>query len=116
MRLWFVEYGPAVVNVLMIDTSADAAAVPPLPVLSVLLPPFGSGSVAAAVALLSNAPAAVIVVVTVMVAFAPDARLEMVHGSDPQAPLTLVMVRLVAVSETWMFVAVDGPALAMKSV
>src|SRR5207248_82998 len=103
--LWLIEYGPAVVNVLTIDTSAEAAAVPPLPVLSVLLPLFGSGSFALAVALLSKAPTAVIVAMTVMVVFAPDARLEIVHGSDPQAPLTLVMVRLDGVSETWMFVA-----------
>jgi len=52
-----IEYGPAVVSVLTIDTSAEAAAVPPLPVLSVLLPLFGSGSFAATVAVLSNAPA-----------------------------------------------------------
>src|SRR5437667_366939 len=107
--------GPAVVSVFTTETSADAPAVPPLPVLSVLLPLFGSGSVAETVALLSNAPTAVIVAMTVMVVFAPESRLEIVHGSDPQAPLTLVMVRFVGVSETWMLVAVDGPALAMKS-
>src|SRR5438270_11462312 len=110
--LWLIEYGPAVVNVLTIDTSSDAVAVPPLPVLSVLLPGTGSGSVADTVALLSKAPAAVMVAVTVMVVFAPEARLEIVQGSDPQAPLTVVMVRCVGGSATWMFVAVDGPALA----
>ena len=59
---------------------------PPLPVLSVLLPGFGSGSVPDAVALLSNAPAALIVAVTVIVTFAPEARLAMVQGRAAQPP------------------------------
>src|SRR5436190_308056 len=96
---------------------SEAAAVPPLPVLSVLLPGFGSVSVAVAVALLSNAPGAMIVAVTVMTVFAPEARLAMMHGeNDVQAPLTFVMVRFAGVSVTLMFVAVDGPALATVSV
>ena len=90
---------------------------PPLPVLSVLLPGFGSGSVAETVALLSKAPAALMVAVTLMVTFAPEARLAMVQGRAAQPPpLTLVMVRFVGVSVTWTLVAVDGPALATNSV
>src|SRR5438270_10164172 len=85
------DLGPAVVNVLTIETSADAAAVPPLPVLSVLLPLFGSGSFAETVALLSNTPAAGMVAVTVMVVFAPKPRLAIVHGRAAQPPpVTLV--------------------------
>src|SRR5205807_1446640 len=115
--LWLIEYGPAVVNVLTIDTSADAAAVPPLPMLSVLLLTFGSGSFAETLAVLSKEPAAVIVAVTVMVAFEPMPRLAIVHGSAAQPPpVTLVMVRFVGVSVTCTFVAMDGPALATKSV
>src|SRR5436189_38756 len=109
--------GPAVVNVLTIETSADAAAVPPLPVLSVLLPVFGSDSVPFAVALSSTALSRSIVAVTVMTVFAPEARLAMMHGeNDVQAPLTIVVVRFAGVSVTLMFVAVDGPALATVSV
>src|SRR6476619_5835959 len=105
--LWPTEYGRCVVSVLTTDTSADAAALPPLPVLSVLLPGTGSDSFAATVAVLSNAPAALIVAVTVIVAFAPTPRLAMVHGSAAQPPpLTLVMVRFVGVSVTCTFVAV----------
>src|SRR5438046_15848 len=101
----------------MPTSSAAATAVPPLPVLSVLFDGFGSSSVAAAVALLSNAPAAVIVAVTLMVTFAPEARLAIVHGRAAQPPpLTLVIVRFVGVSVTWVLVAVDGPALATKRV
>ena len=62
---------------------------------------FGSGSVAETVAELSNAPAAVIVAVTLMVTFAPEARLAIVHGSAAQPPpLTVVMLRFVGVSVT----------------
>src|SRR5436309_15473560 len=98
-----------IVSVLTIETSAEAAAVPPLPVLSVLLAGTGSGSVAETVALLSNDPAAVIVAVTLMVAFAPEARLAIVHGSAAQPPpLTFVMLRFDGVSVTCTFVAVSG--------
>src|SRR4051812_48411465 len=98
--------------------SADVApVVPPLPVLSVLLPLLGSGSVAVAVALLSKAPAALMIAVTLMVTFAPEARLAMVQGRAAHPPpVTLVMVRCVGVSVTWMFVAVEGPALATTMV
>src|SRR5256885_402218 len=97
-------------------TSTDGApAVPPLPVLSVLFAGFGSGSVALTVVALSNAPEATIVAVTLIVTFAPTASEAMVHGRAAQAPVTLVMVRLVGVSVTWMLVAVDGPALVMRS-
>src|SRR5947209_3648156 len=101
----------------MSETSAEAAAVPPLPVESVLFAVFGSGSSAVAVALLSNVPEALIVAVTVMEVFAPEVRLAIVHGRAEQPdPLTLVMVRLAGVSVTWIDVAVDGPALATTSV
>src|SRR5215212_5128660 len=84
--VWPIVNGPLVVGVFTTDTSAEAAALPPLPVLSVLLALFGSGSVAETVALLSNAPAALMVAVTVIVAFAPEARLGIVHGSAAQPP------------------------------
>src|SRR5256885_150149 len=87
-------------------------AVPPLPVLSVLLAVLGSAAAAVAVVLLSKAPLAVMVAVTLMVPLAPLASEAMVHGSAEQAPLTLVMVRFVGVSVTWIDVAVDGPAFA----
>src|SRR5438105_2233954 len=95
------------------ETSADATAVPPLPVLSVLFDGSGSWELDEALALLSNGPTAVIVAVTVMVTFAPLAREAIVHGRAAQPPpLALVMLRCDGVSVTWMFVAVDGPALA----
>src|SRR5216684_300104 len=113
--VWPMVNGPAVVSVLTTETSADRVAVPPLPVLSVLLPTFGSGSVADTVALLSKAPTAVIVAVTLIVVLAPEARLGIVQGRAEQPPpLTLVMVRFVGVSVTCTLVAVDGPALATK--
>src|SRR5712691_8417900 len=109
--------GPAVTSVFTIEISAEGAAVPPLPALSVLFARFGSDSAGVAVAVLSNAPAAVIVAVTLMVVLAPEARLPIVQGSAAQPlPDTFVMLRFVGVSVTWMLVAVDGPALAMKSV
>ncbi len=105
--------GPAVVSVLTPDTSAEEPATPSLPLLSVLLAGIGSVSIADTVALLSNAPAATIVAVTVTVVLAPLARLGMVHGNATQPPpLTLVIVRFVGVSVTCTDVAVDGPALA----
>src|SRR5207253_10827069 len=96
---------------------ADAAAVPLLPVLSVLLAVFGSGSVAVAVAVLSNAPTGLIVAVTVIVAFAPEASEAIVHGRAAQPPpVTFVIVRFVGVSVTCTDVAVEGPAFATTSV
>src|SRR5947209_19000177 len=115
--LWPIVYGAAVVNVLTIDTSADAAAVPPLPMLSVLLVTFGSGSLAETFAVLSNEPAALIVAVTVMVTFDPTPRVAIVHGSALQPPpVTFVMARFVGVSLTCTLVAIDGPAFATTSV
>src|SRR3954454_16176644 len=109
--------GPAGVSVLTTETSAEVPVMPPLPVLSVLLPGLGSGSVAETVTLLSNAPTVVMVAVTGMVALAVGARLAVVQGSAAHPPpLTLVMVRFVGVSVTWTLVAVDGPALATTSV
>src|SRR5207302_1564643 len=115
--LWLTVKGPLVVSVFTIDTSAEAAARPPLPLLSVLFEESGSGSFAETVELLSNEPAALIVAVTLMVAFAPEARLAIVHGSAAQPPpVTLVMLRFVGVSVTCTFVAVAGPALATNRV
>src|SRR5581483_3701255 len=115
--LWPELKGPAVVNVLTIETSATGDALPPLPVLSVLFAGLGSGSAAATVELLSKAPGALIVAVTVIVVLAPLERLAMVQGSAEQPPpLTLVIVRFDGVSVTWMLVAVDGPALATSRV
>src|ERR1044072_4132597 len=96
--------------VLVTPTSTDVeTAVPPLPVLSVLLAVFGSGSVALTCVLLSNAPAATTVAGTLEVVFGPAAREGLVQGRAEQPlPLTPVMVRLVGVSVTWMFVAGEG--------
>src|SRR5438128_1298821 len=111
--VWPMCHGPAVVSVLVIETSAEVLAVPPLPLLSVLLPVFGSVSVAETLALLSKAPVAV----TVMVTFAPLLIDGIVHGSAAQPPpVSSVIYRFVGVSVTWTFVAVEGPALATKSV
>src|SRR5258706_359454 len=115
--VWPLVKGPAVVRVFTTDTSAEAAAVPPLPVLSELLFVFGSGSVADTVAVLSKAPTALIVAVTLMVRLAAGAGGEVGQGSGAPPPSqTLVMVRLDGVSVTCTFVAVDGPALATTSV
>src|SRR5438270_433040 len=115
--LWLIEYGPAVVNVLTIETSADAAAVPPLPVLSVLLPGTGSGSVARSEERRVGKEGGARGAGTEMVAIGPTARLAMVQGRAAQPPpVTLVMVRFAGESETCTFVAMDGPALATKSV
>src|SRR5215212_7139101 len=101
----------------MLMSAGEVPVVPPLPVLSVLFAMFGSGSAPVAVALLSKAPSAMIVAVTLMVVFAPEARVAMVHGSAAQPePDTLVMVRFVGVSVTWMAVAIEGPAFATTSV
>src|SRR5882724_7771979 len=79
----------------------SGAATPPLPVLSVLFERFESVSAGVAVALLSKAPVAVIVAVTLIVVLAPEARLGMVHGSEEQPlPLTFVMLMFVGVSVT----------------
>ena len=75
---------------------------PPLAVLSVLFAKLGSDSAAETLALLSNAPAAVIRAVTVIVTLPPLARLAIVHGKAEQPPpLTLVMVRFAGMSVTW---------------
>src|SRR5947209_497448 len=113
---WPMVNGPAVVSVFTIETSAATPVMPPLPVLSVLLLVFGSGSIAVAVALLSKAPAPLIVAVMLMVVLAPEARVAFVHGSDAQAPVTLVMVRFDGVSVTWMLAAADGLPFATTSV
>src|SRR5260221_1173661 len=90
--VWPAVNGPEVTRVFTSETSAEAAAVPPLPVLSVLFARFVSNSAGVAVALLSNAPAAVIVAGTGIVVFAPQARVAMGEGQGGQAPpLTLVI-------------------------
>src|SRR5258708_3386791 len=115
--LWPAVNGPEVTRVFTSETSAEGAAVPPLPVLSVLFARFGSDSAGVAVALLSKAPAAVIMPVTLMVTFAPEARLPRVHGKAAQPrPVTFVMVMFVGVSVTCMFVAAEGPELATMRV
>src|SRR5450759_5347969 len=114
---WPAWNGPEVVSVFTSETSTEAAAVPPLPVLSVLFAVFESNSAGVAVAVLSKAPAAVIVAVTVIVTFAPLASDAIVHGSAAQPPpVTFVIVMFVGVSVTWMLVAGDGPAFATTSV
>src|SRR5439155_1341687 len=96
LTLWPTLNGPDVVSVLTSDRSAAEAAVPPLRVLSELSAMLGSSSAGVAVAALSNAPAALIVAVTLTVVLAPEARLAMVQGSAAQPePLTLVIDRLV---------------------
>src|SRR5258706_15845834 len=91
--------GPAVVSVLTTDTSADAPVRPPLPVLSVLLPGFGSGCVAETVALLSKEPGELIVAVTVVVGFPPAGMLAVGQGRGAQPPPgTLGMGRFGGVS------------------
>ena len=100
-------------RVLLRLTSADAVA-PPLPVLSVLFAVFGSNSVAVAVAALSNAPFAVMVAVTVIVALAALLIVPRLQGKAEQPPwleLTFVIVRLVGVSVTVTFVAASLPPL-----
>ena len=107
------RYGPSVVSLVAVETSAAASAVPPLPALSVPFAGSGSCSAAVAVARLSNAPAWSMVAVTSMVAPAPEATVGIVHGRAVQpAPVTPVMVRFVGVSVTSTWVAADGPALA----
>src|SRR5258706_1608043 len=115
--VWPAVNGREVRRVFTSETSAEATAVPPLPVLSVLFERSGSNSAGVAVALLSKVPAALMVAVTVIVVLAPEARLAMVQGkAAQQPPVTFVMVRFVGVSVTWMLVAVEGPALATKRV
>src|SRR4051794_484087 len=114
--VWPAWNGPAVTSVFTIETSAEAVAVPPLPVLSVLFAGFVSTSAGVAVAVLSNAPAAVIVALTLIVVFAAGASEAIVHGSAAQAPETVPRVIFVGVSVTWIDVAVAGPAFATTSV
>src|SRR5436309_13234552 len=90
--VWPAWNGPAVTSVFTIETSAEAVAVPPLPVLSVLFAGFVSTSAGVAVAVLSNAPAAVIVALALIVVFAPGASEANVHGSAALAPGTVLGV------------------------
>ena len=95
-------------STLVNDTSAVGVVLSPsLPVLLVV---SGSASVGVAVALLLNAPSAVIVPVTVIVALAFGAIEAIVHGIAVQAPVNTRPDRFVGVSLTATFVAVDGPA------
>src|SRR5437763_1005650 len=100
--VWPARYGPAVTSVFTIDTSAEPVAVPPLPVLSVLFPVFGSNSAGVAVAVFAAPPAAMIVAATLIVVFAPLASDAIVHGSAAQAPETVPIVMFVGVSVTWI--------------
>src|SRR4051812_49602048 len=102
--LWPAKKGPEVTSVLTTETSADDVAVPPLPVVSVLLPGTGSDSVPFALAVLSNAAAALIVAGTKKVAVAPTPSGGVRHRSAAQPPpLTVVMGRVEGVSGTWKF-------------
>ena len=74
-------------KVLVTATSAEAPAVPPLPVLSVLLDGSGSGSLALTVVLLSNGPVALMVAVTLITSDAPSTKDEMVQGKPEQLVL-----------------------------
>src|SRR5438067_1370176 len=114
--VWPAWYGPAVTSVFTIETSAEAVAVPPLPVLSVLFPVFVSNSAGVAVAVLSKAPAAVIVALTLIVVFALGASDAIVHGSAAQAPETVPRVMFAVPSLRSSDLAVDGPAFATTSV
>ena len=89
---------PTILDMLTIATSAESTAVPPLPVLSVLFDGFGSGWAAVAVAVLSKAPAALIVAVTLIVVFAPEASEAIVHGSDEQPHATVPPGAVLALS------------------
>src|SRR5258708_24325638 len=110
---WSAVKGTEVMRVWWRESRGVVSGVPPLPVLSVLFARFVSNSAGVAVALLSNAPAAVILAVTVMVTFPPEARLAMGQGKAAQPPpVTFVMDMFVCGSVTWILVAVDEPALA----
>ena len=74
------------VVLVMARSTEVAEAIPPLPLLSLLLVRFGSASTAETVVALSNAPAALIVAVAVIVTFAPIARLAIVQGSAQWPP------------------------------
>src|SRR3954447_22953342 len=115
--VWPMVNGPAVVNVLTIETSAEAAAVPPLPLLSVLFARFGSPSVALTVALLSNAPGALILAATVIVSVAPLA-IEAPGRGTPGVfvRVALLIVGFAAVSVLCGFGAGDGPLFVTSSV
>src|SRR5436305_252054 len=114
--VWPAWNGPAVTSVFTIETSAEAVAVPPLPVLSVLFAVFVSTSAGVAVAVLSYSPARGFAELTLIVVFAPGASEAIVHGSAAQAPETVPRVMFDGVSVTWIDVAVDGPAFATTSV
>src|SRR5256885_5940960 len=109
--IWPATYGPAVTIVFTIDTSTEAAAVPPLPVLSVLFAVFGSNSAGVAVAVLSKAPAAVIVALTFIVVFAPRGSEGNPAGRPAPGPEALPRVLVDGVSATSIDVAVRGPAV-----
>src|SRR5260370_947746 len=103
LMVWPAVNGPEVTRVLTSETSAAGSALPPLPVMSVLLEGFGSVSAGVAVALLSffstDLAAAEMFTVTLPAAL-PMSR---VHGRAAQPPPdTFVMVKFVGVSVTWM--------------
>src|SRR5258708_6901594 len=111
--LWPAVNGPEVTRVFTSETSAEAAAVPPLPVLSVLFAGFGSDSAAVAAAVLSKAPAALLVALPLILVVAPQAQVAVAQGRAAQPPpVTFVMVMFVGESVTWMLVAVDFSAFA----
>src|SRR5262245_30650135 len=104
--------GPAVVSVFTIETSAEGRAVSPA--VALLFEGSRSVTVVDAVAVLLNAPAALIVAVTVTLSVSVADRFggTGVQGNDEQPePVTLVMVRLVGVSLMDTAKAASGPAL-----
>jgi hypothetical protein len=113
---WPAKNGPLVSSVFVTDMSADGPALPPLPLLSVLLAVFGSVSAPLAEAMLSNAPAATIVAVRLIVAMPGNGRFAIVHGSATHAPVTLVIDRFDGASVTLTAVAGAGPPLVMTIV
>src|SRR5258705_540443 len=103
-------------SVFTTDTSADTPVRPPLPVLSVLVEVRVAGAVSETVGVLWNIHEEMIVAVTEIVVFAPDARLGIGDGNAAQPPpFTFVIVRFVGVSGTCTLVAVDRQALARNS-
>src|SRR5260221_3277726 len=94
--LWPAVNGPEVTRVFTSETSAEAAAVPPLPALSVLFARFGSDSAAVAVAGLSKAPVAVIVAVPWIARLVPRGRPALVAGqAAPPPPRTFLCVEVI---------------------
>src|SRR5258707_5160155 len=93
--VWPAVNGPEVTSVFTSETSAEATAVPPLPVLSVLFERSGSNSAGVAVARLSKGPAAVMGGRTGFVVLGPPGRPAGGPGQGaPPPPVAFGMVRV----------------------